>query len=145
MKLETKAFHHQMNTPKTWSSTTAPVRNPYVLLNYSIVSSFFRRVLDTLKHDGFFSNLKLKHNIIKGEHPNVMKLKTKAFGHKKKTSKTWSRALAPVRKNIKLFKTYSCKSLSKNPSEGLLSKNFNFYLHLNLIKPSFSIAPLVII
>ena len=58
-----------MNTSKTWSRTPAPVRNLHDLLNSSRVSSFFRRVLDGFKHDGFLWNFKLKLIVIKRTHP----------------------------------------------------------------------------
>ena len=51
---ETWTYCHQRNT---W--TPAPVMNLHILLNSSRVLSFFRRVLDTFKHDGFLWNLKL--------------------------------------------------------------------------------------
>ena len=70
MKLETYAYCHQMNTSKMWSRTPAPVRNLHDLLNSSRVSSFFRRVLDGFKHDGFLWNFKLKLIVIKWTHQN---------------------------------------------------------------------------
>ena len=62
MKLEIKAYCHKMNTFKMWSRTQAQVRNLHILLNSIRVSSFFRRVLDTFKHDGFL--WKFKHKLI---------------------------------------------------------------------------------
>ena len=45
-----------MNASKTWSRTPAPVRKFHFLLNSSRVPSYFRRVLDSFKHDGFLRN-----------------------------------------------------------------------------------------
>ena len=46
-----------------------PFRNLHVLLNSNRVPSFFRRILDTFKHDRFLLNLKLKFFVIEGTHP----------------------------------------------------------------------------
>ena len=44
--------------PKRDQRTLASVKDLHVLLNSSRVSSFFRRVLDTFKYDGFFFKFK---------------------------------------------------------------------------------------
>ena len=73
--LRPEILHGTLYMPKEWENEawclifnktiflTHP--NLHVLLNSSRVSSFFKRVLDSFKHDGFFRNLKLKLIVIK--------------------------------------------------------------------------------
>ena len=74
MKIETLANCHQRNTSKMWSWTSTSVRNLHVLLNSSRVSSFFTRVLDTFKHEGFSWKFELKLIVIIGTHSRTPEL-----------------------------------------------------------------------